>query len=76
MKSRKIILRLISFAMLVVAVVFVACALACPTLGSTFYIFGFPIGAELWRIFYALYTFVMAGLFVVSFFIDEGSSDK
>ena len=34
----KKLLRLISIVMLIVAVVFVYCAVSCPTLGSVFYI--------------------------------------
>ena len=66
--SKSAILRLISLAMFIIAAVFVFCALSCPTLGSTFYIFGIAIGAEVWRVFYAVYTVVMVGFFVGSFF--------
>ena len=45
-------LRLISLIMLIVAVVFVFCALSCPTLGKTIYIGNFAFGAEQWRVCY------------------------
>lgn len=64
-------LRLISFAMLVVAVAFVFCALACPTLGRTIYIGDFAFGAEQWRFCYKVYAIVMVALFGVSFFVKE-----
>ena len=68
-KRRK--LRLISLLMFLVAVVFVICALSCPTCGSVFYIGPFRIGADIWRKFYAAYVIVMCGLFIASFFIPK-----
>ena len=64
-------LRLISLAMFVVAVVFVFCALACPTLARTIYIGNFAFGAEEWRLCYKIYAIVMVSLFGVSFFVKE-----
>ena len=64
-------LRLISLAMFVVAVVFVFCALACPTLGRTIYIGDFKFGAEQWRFCYKVYAVVMVALFGISFFVKE-----
>jgi len=64
-------LRAISLIMLIVAVIFVCCALACPTLGSSFYIFGIKIGADIWRAFYAFYAIVMVSLFVASFLVKK-----
>ena len=64
-------LRLASAAMLIVAVIFVFCALACPTLGRTIYIGDFAFGAEQWRFCYKVYAVVMVALFVVSFFVKE-----
>lgn len=64
-------LRLISLAMFVVAVVFVFCALACPTLGRTIYIGDFKFGAEQWRFCYKVYAIVMVALFGISFFVKE-----
>ena len=70
MKTRTT-LRLISLAMFVVAVIFVFCALACPTLGRTIYIGDFKFGAEQWRFCYKVYAIVMVALFGVSFFVKE-----
>ena len=64
-------LRLISLAMFVVAVIFVFCALACPTLGRTIYIGEFKFGAEQWRFCYKIYAVVMVALFGISFFVKE-----
>ena len=69
-------LRSISLAMLVVAVVFVFCALSCPPLGRTIYIGDFKFGAEQWRVCYAVYALVMVFLFVVSFFVKNKSDSK
>ena len=68
---KRTVLRLISLAMLVVVVIFVFCALACPTLGRTIYIGGFAFGAEQWRVCYAVYAAVMALLFLGSFFVTK-----
>ena len=62
----KTALRLISFAMLIVAIVFLAVALTHPELGTVFYIGNMKIGAEIWRAFYAVYAVVMVALFGVS----------
>ena len=67
----KTILRLISLVMFVVAVIFVVCALSCPTCGSVFYIGPLRIGADVWRAFYAVYAIVMVLLFVLSFFVRK-----
>jgi uncharacterized membrane protein len=67
--SKKLILRLISLIMLVIAVVFVLCALSAPNLGSTIYIGSYAFGAEQWRMCYAAYVVIMAALFVASFFV-------
>ena len=67
----KIKLRLISLVMLIVAVVFVFCALACPTLGRTIYIGNFKFGAEQWRFCYKVYAIAMVALFGASFFMKE-----
>ena len=64
-------LRLISLAMFVVAVIFVFCALACPTLGRTIYIGDLKFGAEQWRFCYKVYAVVMVALFGISFFVKE-----
>ena len=57
--------------MLVIAVVFVLCALSNPQLGHVIYIGDFAFGAEQWRVCYAIYAVVMAGLFLVSFFVKK-----
>ena len=64
-------LRLISLTMFVVAVIFVFCALACPTLGRTIYIGVFKFGTEQWRFCYKVYAVVMVALFGISFFVKE-----
>ena len=69
--KKRVLLRLISLFMFVIAVIFVACALSNPGLGSTFYIGGLAIGAEIWRIFYAIYAIVMVLLFGASFVVRK-----
>ena len=69
--SKRNMLRLVSLAMLVIAVIFVACALQNPQLGRTFHVFGIPIGAEIWRVFYGLSAAVTAGLLAASFLIKR-----
>ena len=64
-------LRLVSLCMLVIAVIFVGCALANPALGRTIHIGSFVFGAEQWRMCYAIYAFVMAALFGASFVVKE-----
>ena len=71
--NTKRILRLTSLIMLIVAVVFVGCALACPTLGTTIYIGEFRFGAEQWRFCYKVYAVVMAALFATSFFVKKNT---
>lgn len=67
----KRILRLVGLVMLIVAVVFVFCALSNPTLGSVFYIGSIKIGADIKRAFYAVYAIVMTALFAASFFVKN-----
>ena len=69
-------LRLISLTMFVVAVIFVFCALACPTLGRTIYIGDFKFGAEQWRFCYKVYAIVMVMLFGSSFFVKEKKQER
>lgn len=69
--NRRRILRLISLVMLVVAVIFVFCALSNPTLGNVIYIGTFKFGSDLWRVCYVIYTIVMVTLFCASFFIKN-----
>ena len=63
--------RLISLVMLIVAVIFVFCALSAPNLGQTIYIGNFEFGAEQWRVCYAVYAIVMVALFAASFFVKD-----
>lgn len=69
--NTKTILRLISLVMFIVAVIFVVCALSCPTCGSVFYIGSIRIGADVWRAFYAVYAIVMVLLFLLSFVVSK-----
>ncbi len=69
--KKKIILRLISMIMLIIAIVFVAVALSNPQFGRVIHIGNFTFGAETWRICYAIYALIMVGFFVISFFIKE-----
>ena len=69
--SKRTILRLISLAMFIVAIIFIFCALSNPALGKAVYIGSFRFGAEEWRICYALYALLMAGLFATSFFVKD-----
>ena len=68
MKERRA-LRLGSLVMLIVAVVFVLCALSNPGFGRVLYIGSIRIGADVKRIFYAAYVVVMVVLFCISFFV-------
>ena len=70
MKAKRT-LRLISLVMLIVAVVFVFCALSNPALGSVFYIGSIKIGADIKRAFYVVYAVVMVALFAISFFAKD-----
>ena len=70
--NKKKMLRVSSFVMLGIAVIFVFCALSNPALGHTLYIGPFSFGAEQWRVCYGLYLLVMAGLFLASFFVKDG----
>ena len=69
--KKGMVLRIISLLMFVVAIIFIACALANLALGRTFYIGNIAIGAEIWRVFYAIYAIVMAILFILSFFVGK-----
>lgn len=70
MKARKT-LKLISLIMLIMAVVFVFCALSNPALGKVFYIGSIKIGTDIKRAFYAVYAIVMVALFGISFFVKD-----
>ena len=69
--KKSMLLRIVSLGMFVVAIIFIACALANPALGRTFYIGDIAIGAEVWRVFYAIYAIIMGILFVTSFFVGK-----
>ena len=73
--NKKKLFRIISLIMFIVAVIFVGCALSCPTLGTTIYIGSFAFGAQQWRICYLIYVIVMVLLFAASFFV-KGKKDE
>ena len=70
MKTRRT-LRLISLLMLIVAAIFVFCALSSPTLGRAIYVGNYAFGPEQWRICYAVYVIIMVALFALSFFVKK-----
>ena len=76
MSAMKRKLRTISLILLVIAVVFIACALSAPNLGQTIYIGSFRFGAEQWRICYAIYVIVTVTLFVASFFVKKDNEEE
>lgn len=69
--SKRTLLRLISLAMFIIAIVFVVIAISAPTLGKTIYIGSYKFGAEQWRTCYKIYAIVMVGLFASSFFVKK-----
>ena len=69
--SRKTKLRLASLILLLIALVFLFCAVSCSTLGRVFYLGPFRIAAEQRRVFYRLYAAVIIGLFLLSFLVRE-----
>ena len=69
--KKSMLLRIVSLGMFAVAIIFIACALANPALGRTFYIGEIAVGAEVWRVFYAIYAIIMGILFVASFFVGK-----
>ena len=68
----KTTLRLISLVMLVIAAIFVACALSDPALGRVIHIGSYSFGAAQWRVCYAVYAAVTVALFAASFFVKDG----
>ena len=70
--KKRIVLRSIGLVMLAVAIVFIACALANPQLGSVIYIGEFAFGAEQWRVCYAIYVIVLIGFLTASFLTKKG----
>lgn len=69
--SKRKFLRGVSLVMLVIAAVFVAVAVQNPQLGAAIRVGRFTFGAEAWRVCYAVYVLVMAGLFAASFLVRE-----
>lgn len=65
--SRKTKLRLASLILLLIALVFLFCAVSCPTLGHVFHFGPFRIAAEQRQVFYRLYAAVTVGFFLLSF---------
>ena len=72
----KSILRIISGIMFVIAIAFFVYAIMHPEAGCVFYLFGQPIGSDIWRAFYVLYLVVMFGFFIASFFAKKGKRKK
>ena len=68
--------RIISLIMLVIAVIFVACALSAPNLGQTIQIGSFRFGAQQWRICYAVYAILMVAFFAASFFVKKDTKEN
>lgn len=69
--KRKTVMRLVSLCMLIAAAVFVVIALGNPQLGRVVRIGPFRFGVREWYVCYGLYVFMMAGLFIGSFFVRE-----
>lgn len=65
----KIVFRVISLMMLVIAILFLGYAFTHPEFGSVFYIGKLEIGPAIWRVLYAAYATITVGLFVGSFLI-------
>ena len=65
--NARVIMRVLSVVMLIIAAVFVIVAISVPTLGSVIYIGKFEFGVEQWRVCYVMYVVVMIALFVGSF---------
>ena len=68
--------RIISLIMLIIGVVFIACALSAPNLGQVIQIGSFRFGAQQWRICYAVYAILTAAFFAASFFVKKGTKEK
>ena len=64
-------LRLTSFVMFVVAVIFLICAFSNPAAGKVFYIGSLKVNGEVSRMFYAGYTIIMGVLFLTSFLVKK-----
>lgn len=69
--SKKAKLRIASLVMFVAAVIFVICAMCCPTCGRVIYIGDIALGGDVWRKCYMIYGIAMTALFVSSFFAKK-----
>lgn len=69
--SKRWKLRIASLVMFAAAVIFVVCAMCCPTCGRVIYIGDIAIGGEFWRKVYLAYAIVMVSLFTASFFAKK-----
>ena len=67
------VMKLISFIMFVIAIIFLAVAFTHPEFGTVFYIGNLAIGSDVWRAFYILYSIVMIGLFSASLYLAKKS---
>ena len=74
--KRKTKLRLAGLILLAVGVIFLFCAISCPTLGHVFHLGPFRIAAEQRQVFYRLYAAATVGLFLLSFFVRERKPPK
>lgn len=72
-KLIKIVFRVISLIMLVIAILFLGYAFTHPEFGSVFYIGKVEISSSVWRLLYAVYLAVTVGLFVGSFWVKTKS---
>ncbi len=69
--TSKLLLRITSALMLLIAIIFLIIALTHPELGSAVDIGGAHFGAEQWRICYAAYAAVILMLFISSFLTES-----
>ena len=69
-------LRIASLVMFLIALVFVLCNLACPTLGDAIYIGSFRFGAAEARVCYLIYAAVTVLLFIASFFFRGNRGEE
>ena len=74
--SKRVKLRITSLVMFVIAVIFVICAMCCPTCGRVIYIGEIAIGGDFWRKCYLVYGIVMVSLFAASFFVKKEKKEQ
>lgn len=67
----KIVLRVTSAVMLVIAAIYLWYVFTHPEFGSVFYIGKLEIGPTIWKVFYCLYAAAMVGCFIGSFFVKS-----